>query len=210
MRLLTTAPGQVLALAFSPDADALAVAVEHQGVYLWNLAAAGKPVVLDTAAYRTRTRTLLFAPDGRSVGWLAWNRWKVYDRDAREAVEKPLDPRGQLLDLVHTPDGSRVVSKQHSLSEPALVGWAVGANGWVQDWSVSTWDLSVRDRGLAVDPAGRRVAVVCQPTRQSPRSARWWEEHPVRVDLRSAVSGVVQATSPYPYQHVDALVFAPD
>src|SRR5262249_6673199 len=113
-------------------------------------------------------------------------------------------------DLVHTPDGSRVVSKQHSLSEPALVGWAVGANGWVQDWSVSTWDLSVRDRGLAVDPAGRRVAVVCQPTRQSPRSARWWEEHPVRVDLRSAVSGVVQATSPYPYQHVDALVFAPD
>src|SRR5690349_1383606 len=105
MRVLTTAEGEVRALAFSPDGHALAAAVEHRGVFLWNLQSTGTPVRLDDRA-EDRVGDLHFTPDGRSVGWLAGNRWKVYDRDTRTASRPRLAPGANLCGLVPYPDGS--------------------------------------------------------------------------------------------------------
>src|SRR5437868_1587560 len=96
MRLLNAAIGDVFALAFSPDSDALAATVEHQGVFLWNLGANGVPVRLD-GDDKLRYWTLSFAPDGRTLAWVGGNTWNVYDRDERDVARKTLDERGSLL-----------------------------------------------------------------------------------------------------------------
>src|SRR5207237_1143006 len=78
---------QVIGLAFSPAADAVAAAVEGGGVYLWNLAAGGTaPIEMDSSA-SDKAKNLYFAPDGRSVTWLGTNGLRTYDRDARSIVE---------------------------------------------------------------------------------------------------------------------------
>jgi WD40 repeat protein len=202
MRLLKTAIGDIFALAFSPDGQALAAAVEDQGIFLWNLGSAGVPVRLDTDA-RKGTRVLVFfTPESRFVGWVVADGLKLYDRHTRRVAAKPLDTHGLLLRLVRTPDGSRIVS-EHNFPQRTLIGWTAGPDGWEQDWSLSTRELAVR--ALAVDPAGERVAVLCQ----SAAGDRWWTR-PVQVDLRSAVSGVVTATGSYPYDKKAHLVYAPD
>lgn len=202
MRLLMAANGEVFALAFSPDGDALAAAVDLQGTYLWNLHSAGVPVRLDPEIDE-RAATLFFAPDGRSVWWASPYGLKYYDRDDRETAEKPLGTHGLLLRFVRTPDGTRMVS-EHNFPQHTLIGWSDGPLGWEQDWSLSTRELAVR--ALALDPTGARVAVLCQ---SAGKAERWWTE-PVRVDLRSSVSGVVQASGPYPYDKAQQLIMSPD
>jgi WD40 repeat protein len=203
MRLLNSADGDILSLAFSPDGDALAAAVEFQGVYLWNLHSNGIHVRLDTAV-TDRARTLFFSSDGRAVWWATKDGLKRYDRDDRETAEKPLSSQGMMLRFVRTPDGGRMVS-EHNFPHRTLIGWSDGDAGWTEDWSVTTWDLSVR--ALAVDAAGERVAVVCQ---SAAVAGKWWEQHPTRIELRSAVSSVVQNHGPCKYHSIDELLFSPD
>ncbi|MBY0515091.1 MAG: WD40 repeat domain-containing protein [Gemmataceae bacterium] len=203
MRLLNSAFGDVLSLAFSPGGDALAAAVEDQGVFLWNLHANGNSVRLDTGV-TDRARTLFFSDDGRAVWWGTKEGLKRYDRDDREAAEKPLAAHGMLLRFARTPDGARMAS-EHNFPHRTLTGWSDGAAGWEQDWSVTTHDVSVR--ALAIDPAGARVGMVCQ---SAGKAGKWWEEHPTRVELRSAVSGVVQGHGPCPHHEVAELAFSPD
>jgi WD40 repeat protein len=201
MRLLNAAIGDVLSLAFSPDSDALAATVKHQGVFLWNLGSNGVPVHLDHDD-KLRDATLSFAPDGRSLAWAGGNTWNIYDRDERDVARKTLH-HGLLNAVFRTPDGSRIVS-EHTFPADTLIGWSVNEDGWHQDWTVSRKGVSIHR--YAVDPTGRRIAVICLPTDQSsPLSTR--------IDLRSAVSGVVQNTGPCPYHQVEnreRLIFSPD
>ena len=195
MRLLNAAIGDVRSLAFSPDSDALAATVVKQGVFLWNLGSTGGPVHLDDDD-KLRHGTLSFAPDGRSLAWAGSNAWNIYDRDERDLARKSLDHRGLLIAVHRTPDGSRIVS-EHTFPSSTLTGWSVTDEGWNQDWTISTKDYFIRR--YAVDPCEQRVAVICQPNGSA-----------VRLELRSAVSGVIQNSGPCPYDEVEQLLFSPD
>jgi WD40 repeat protein len=200
MRMLTAAEGQVVGLGFSPAGDALAAVVERCGVYLWNLSAGSVvPVRVDDSP---RGRDVFFAPDGRSVSWLGHYGLRTYDRDARTTSETQFDTPGRLLAVSQTPDGGRLVS-QHNFPESALIGWRVAAGEWEQEWSISTKSLSVQSH--TVCPAGRRVALLARST----GGERWWLK-PIRLEVRSAVSGAVEATADYPYIYSVPLRFSPD
>lgn len=207
MRVLKTAIGEVLGLTFSPDGRALAAAVEKEGVFLWNLDSTGPPIKLDgTSTFRTsayRAKTLYFTPDSRSVGWLGWTGWKVYDRDTQRVTQLRLDAGGNLTWLALTPDGSRLVS-EYSFPDLSLVGWKSTDEGsWEQEWSISTVDMAVHS--TTVCPTGRRVAILTRsPVRKK------GQDYTFRLELRSAVSGAVEASAPYPYEEHYPLVFSPD
>ena len=202
MRVLLSANGEVLGLAFGPDGRSLAAAVKGQGVFLWDLLDPGFPLQLDTAA-SDRTRTVAFSPDGRSVEWLSGRGWRSFDRDARRTALRRLDARGEPFRLAPAADGSRVVTL-HTIPDPALIAWAPdGAGGWAREWEVSTAQLAV-DR-VTVDPSGRRLALLTRKT----NGPRWWEQ-PSRLELRSATSGAVEAVGTYPYSYSCPLAFSPD
>lgn len=203
MRVLRAGPGYVLGLTFSPDARALAAFVQGRGVFLWNLDAAGPPVCLDPRA-PDRAKDLYFTPDGRGVGWLDWDGWKVYDRDARRVTRHRLSDPGQIFRLIPGPGGDRVYT-QHSFPELAIVGWRAAGGGWERQWEVPTRHLAVER--LAVSPRGDRFAILNRST----ADPKWEDKRPV-LEYRSAVSGRVLETAPYPYTRTTPtpLVFSPD
>ncbi len=202
MRVLRAGAGEVLGLAFSPDARALAAAVNGRGVFLWNLDGSSPPVCLDPIA-SDRARDLYFTPDGRGVGWLDWVGWKVYDRDSRGVSLHRLSGDGQIDRLIPGPDGDRVYT-QHIFPELALVGWRSAGRSWERDWDVPTRQLTMER--LAVAPGGDKLAVLTRST----TDPQWKDRHPA-LELRSAVSGRVLATAPFPYKCVTGpLVIAPD
>lgn len=201
MRVLQAASGEVVALAFGPDGQSLAAAVEGQGVYLWDLAAPGRPVRLDRDASR-KTRAVFFSPDGRSVQWVASGGWLVYDRDAGKTASTWLPADGNLIALALGPDAQTAVT-QHTFPAPALIGWAHDGHGWDEAWAVSTDKLAADQ--LVADPAGRRLALLTRKT----NAPRWWDQ-PFRLELRSAVSGAVEAVGTYPYSYSCPLAFSPD
>ena len=201
MRVLQAANGEVVALAFGPDGRSLAAAVDGQGVFLWDLAHPGYPVRLDRAASRL-TRAVFFSPDGRAVHWVARGGWRVYDRDAGKPTLTRLPAARDPIALALAPDAQSVVT-QHTFPAPALTGWAHDGRGWDEAWSVSTDQLAAEQ--LVADGAGRRLALLTRKT----NGPRWWGQ-PFRLELRSAVSGAVEAVGTYPYSYSCPLAFAPD
>lgn len=202
MRVLQAASGEVVALAFGPDGRSLAAAVEGQGVFLWDLAHPGYPLRLDRAAGRL-TRAVYFSPDGRSAHWLGGGEWRVYDRDTGKTTLTRLPADGNPIALSLAPDARAAVTHQHTLRAPALIGWERDGGRWAEAWSVSTDRLAV-DR-ITADPTGRRLALMTRKT-DRPR----WSAQPFRLELRSAVSGAVEAVGTYPYSYSCPLAFAPD
>lgn len=195
------AKSRVLGLAFSPDARAVAVAVHGRGVFLWNLDTSGPPVCL-TASASDRAQDLYFTTDGRGVGWLDWDGWKVYDRDARRVTRHRLSSDGQIDRLIPGPGGDRVYT-QHIFPELVLVGWRANGSGWEREWEVPTRYLAVES--LTVAPGGDKLALLARPVTDS----KWGERNP-QLELRSAVSGRVLATAPFPYKCRGPLVVAPE
>jgi WD40 repeat protein len=203
MRVLKAEIGEVNGLAFSPDGRALAAAVD-QDVYLWNLESTGRPVRLDTTGSKV-IRALYFTPDSRAVGWLGGSGWKVYDRSRKRAAQLQLDAGGNLAWIAQTPDGSRVVS-EHTFPDPhpALSGWkSTDGGGWEQEWSVSMADVAFHY--TAVCPSGERIATLA---RGATKRIKW--ETPFRLELRSAISGRIEATRAFPHNYACRLVFSPD
>jgi WD40 repeat protein len=202
MRVLNAELGRVTGLAFSPDGRALAAAVEDQGVFLWNLENNDLPQQLDPST-RRKTQTLYFSPDSRAVGWAGSTGWKVFDRTRKRIAQLSLEAGGKLTWISQTPDGSRVVS-DHSFPESSLIAWkSVDGGGWEQEWSVSKADLGFHS--TTVCPTGRRVATLA---RSATGRVRW--ETPFRLQLRSGISGRVEASSAYSHNYPCALVFSPD
>lgn len=202
MRVLGSANGEVLGLAFGPDGRSLAAAVDGQGVFLWDLHADGRPLRLDRAAGR-QTRAVHFSPDGRAVHWLGGGDWLVYDRDAGKTASTWLPADGDPIALALAPDARVAVTHQRTFKAPALVGWERDGGRWAEAWSVSTDRLAV-DR-VTADPAGRRLALLTRKT----NGPRFWSQ-PFRLELRSAASGAVEAVGTYPYSYSCPLAFAPD
>jgi WD40 repeat protein len=194
------AKSRVLGLAFSPDGRAVAAAVHGRGVYLWNLDGGGPPVCLNPSA-SDRAQDLYFTPDGRGVGWLDWDGWKVYDRDARWVTRHRLSEPGQISRLIPGPAGDRVFT-QHIFPEFALVGWRASGGGWEREWEVPTRHLAVES--LTVSPSGDQLALLVR----SAADREWGDRHP-DLELRSAASGRVLAKAPYPYKIKGPLVVAP-
>lgn len=203
MRVLQAASGQVLGLAFGPDGQSLAAAVEGQGVFLWDLGHPGYPLRLDRDAGR-KTRAVYFSPDGRAVHWLGGGGWRVYDRDTGKTAPTRLPADGDPIALSFGPDARSAVT-QHTFPAPipALIGWEWDGGRWAEAWSVSTDKLAAEQ--LVGDPAGRRLALLTRKTNRP----RFWEQ-PFRLELRSAVSGAVEAVGEYPYSYSGPLAFAPD
>ena len=202
MRVLQTANGEVVALAFSAGGDALAAAVQYQGVFLWNLQADGQSVRLDQSVTQ-QTRALHFSPDGRSLAWLAAHSRKVYDRDQRRTAVTKLAAPGRLIGMTQTPDGGRMVT-QHIFHEPSLIGWSGWGVDWEQDWAIPTVTLSVHT--ATVCPTGTRLALLTRET----RPGRFWDSNPIQLELRSAVNGIVQAKTKYLPKYHGPLLFSPD
>ncbi|HVL14854.1 MAG TPA: WD40 repeat domain-containing protein [Gemmata sp.] len=201
MRVLKAAEGEVRDLAFSPDGLALAAVVRYHGVFLWNLTAPQPvPVRLDD---RDADRGgLVFAPDGRSVAWLASGTRRVYDRDTRETADQPFALTHLGSRLVQSADGKRVVS-QHALPDHCLIGWRAGDEEWERTWTVSTADLSVDRMALSAD--ARLFAMLTRPALGS----RWWE-YPLRLEVRDAATAAVRVTAEFPSLKPAQLLFSPD
>ena len=202
MRVLQTASGEVVALAFSASGDALAAVVQTEGVVLWNLQLGDHSITLD-ARISQQTRALHFSPDGRSLTWLAAHARKVYNRDQRRTAVTKLSAPGQLIGMTQTPDGGRLVT-QHSFPESSLIGWSGWGVDWEQDWSIRADKLSIHT--AAVCPTGTQLGLLTRET----LPGRFWDVNPIRLELRSAVNGLVRATTKYPPKYHGPLLFSPD
>jgi WD40 repeat protein len=202
MRVLKTATGEVRDVAFSPDCRAVAAAVERQGIFLWNLDSPTiVPVRLETEG-GYRDGGLNFSADGRQLAWLTPDGHRVYNRDTRTAAVTSY-PTFALHGMHHCADatGTRGVSN-HAFPDHCLIGWKRIDDEWVQQWKLSTRELSVLKPTLT--PTGDRFAVF---TRDAP-GGRWWEQ-PMRLEVRDAATAAPLTTGSYPYTYAAALRFHP-
>ncbi len=202
MRVLKAAEGEVLDLAFSPDGRAVAAAIKYQrAVFLWNLDSHSPyPVQLDAGG--EYPGEFIFSQDGRSLSWLVAGTRQVYDRDRRETTEEPFAVSRLAGELVHSANGSRVISR-HELPDHCLIGWRPAEGEWVRTWTVSTADLSVERMTLSSD--GRLFALLTR----SALGNRWWD-YPMRVEVRDAATAAVRVTAEYPSNYPARLLFSPD
>jgi WD40 repeat protein len=208
MRLLKAADGDVLDLAFSPDGSALAAAVAYQGVYLWNLGSAGKPVRLDDEPI-DRNPNLFFSPDGRVVNWLGKRDWKAYDRDSREVSVQQLDFPGYLVWLTPTPRG---VLARHHFPAIALIEWRSDPDdGWVRTWNTQFTALLTNTQGQALCPSGDRFAIVGRVD-EGRSGGPAWKPNPFHIKLHSVRTGASEGSGSFPLTGSDPLrlAFSPD
>ena len=88
MRVLKTALGKVLDVAFSPDSRAVAAIVEEENALLWNLDSPNiAPVRLEIGG-KYRAGGLNFSADGRQLSWQLFDGRRTYDRDTRDATSE--------------------------------------------------------------------------------------------------------------------------
>jgi WD40 repeat protein len=201
VRVLKADEGEVLDLAFSPDGQAVAAAVENQGLLLWNLESACPiPVRLETEGeYKGG---LGFSTDGRRLGWLEPTARRVYDRRIRETTSTPLGITRGTHGVVQNAEGNRLIS-QHGLPDYSLIGWRAGDEGWVRTWAVSTAELSVES--VTLSPDGRLFAMLTRPA----LGEKWWQGTR-RVEVRDAATAVLRGVGEYPYNYAEPLLFSPD
>jgi WD40 repeat protein len=202
MRLLKTAPGAVLDVAFSSDCRAIAAAVEGAGVFLWNLDSPTiAPVRLEVEG-DYRTGGLTFSADGRQLAWRTADGVRSYCRDGRSTSVEALAILERTTGWVLTTNGSLLIST-HGIPDHAMAGWQFKSGEWVRQWKLSTRELSVQMPTLA--PAGDRFAIFTRVT----GDGRWWEEQPMRLEVRDAATSAELAAGTYPYSYAGKLVFHP-
>jgi WD40 repeat protein len=201
MRVLKTGPGQVIDVAFSPDCRAVAAA-DGGTVYLWNLDSPNIAPVRLEAEGDYRDGGLCFSPNGRRLAWRTGDGVRTYCRDDRTTVVEPLAVLERATSWVRTLDGTRLVSN-HGIPDHSLAGWQWKEGEWVRQWQLSTRELSVQEPALA--PAGDQFAIFTRVT----EGARWWEEQPMRLEVRDAATGAERAAGTYPYSYAGRLCFHP-
>jgi WD40 repeat protein len=192
MRVLKTAPKEVLDVAFSPDCRAIAAAADGAGVFLWNLDSPNIAAVRLETEGGYRAGGLGFSADGRQLAWLTLDGRRSYDRDTRTAVTAAY-PMPAVHGMYHCSDatGKWGVSN-HSFPDHCLIGWTRVEGEWIRQWKLSTRELFVGTVTLA--PTGDRFAMF---TREGQR----WSEQPWRLEIRDAVTSVGQAVGSYPYSY---------
>lgn len=200
MRVLKTAPGEVLDVAFSPDCRAVAAGVKGKGIFLWNLDSPTISPVRYEAEGGYRAGGLGFSPDGRQLAWLTLDGRRTHDRDTRDATTTAYPVSNTKF---HCSDavGARAVSN-HSFPDHCLIGWKRGGGEWVRQWQLSTRDLFVGSLTLA--PVGARLAMFTRVT----QGGRWWEQ-PMRLEVRDATTAAELTVGTYPYSYTARLGFHP-
>ncbi|MBY0457328.1 MAG: WD40 repeat domain-containing protein [Gemmataceae bacterium] len=202
MRVLKTAPGKVLDVAFSPDSRAVAAAVEESGLFLWNLDSPTlAPVRLD-AGGEYRPGGLRFSADGRQLEWQLPHARCTYDRDDPGSTNEYPAFLLNALGWKRSADGDLIVST-HGLPEHLMAGWRLKDGDWVRQWQLSTQNLSVAAEVLS--PDGMLLALFTRVTDHG----RWWE-NPMRLEVRDAGTSEVRARGTYPYSYAARLAFAPN
>ncbi len=98
-------------------------------------------------------------------------------------------------------DRTRAISNAR-IPDYALTGWQWKEEEWVQQWRVSTRNLSAESVTLA--PAGDRFAMLTRAT----NGAQWWTQ-PMRLEVRDAATSAELATGTYPYSYAAKLHFHP-
>ncbi len=207
MRVLKTAPGEVLDLAFSPDSRAVA-AVELQSprreghdVFLWNLHSPNiAPVRLEIGG-RYRAGGLSFSADGGQLTWQLSDGQRTYDRDTREAASEYPALLATATAWKLGAGGTFLVSS-HGLPDHVLAGWRLKEEEWVRQWQISTRDLMVGS--VTVAPAGDRFAIFTRVT----EAGRWWDQ-PMRLEVRDACKSAVLALGTCAYSYAGKLAFHP-
>ncbi len=192
MRLLKTAPGEVLDVAFSPDCRAVAAVVEGAGIFLWNLDSPTiVPVRLDADRYWSGS--FAFSASGRQLAWLAAGGRRVYDRDTRTASNEGNVSPGFVL---VSGDGTRAI-RSAGLPEYALSGWHLKECEWVRQWQIPTRELFIGS--LTLCPSGNHFAMYTRPAQSVP-----WQ-----LEVRDAASSAVLSSGGYPYSYAGKLAFHP-
>ncbi len=201
MRVLKTALGEVLDVAFTPDSRAVAAVVEAKNVFLWNLDSPNiAPVRLELGG-KYRSGGLSFSADGRQLSWQLFDGRRTYDRDTRDATSEYPALLATATAWKLGAEGTHLVSV-HGLPDHVLAGWKHKDEEWVRQWQMSTRDLSVGSVTLA--PAGDRFAMFTRAT----EADRWWEqEH--RLEIRDAATSAAQSFGTYPYSYAGKLAFHP-
>lgn len=187
MRVLKTAPKEVLDVAFSPDCRAVAAAVKGAGVFLWNLDSPNIAPVRLAAEGGYRAGGLYFSADGRQIAWLTLDGRRAYDRGSRTATTAAY-PMPAAHGMYHCSDatGTRAVSDQ-GFPDRCLIGWKWVEEEWVRQWKVSTRELFVGTSALA--PTGDRFAVFTR------------EGWPWRLEIRDASTSAELSVGTYPYSY---------
>ncbi len=206
VRVLKAAEGVILDLAFSPDGNAIAAAVEFQGVFLWNLGShTPSPIRLanGTGSYQGG---LQFSRNGRTVCWVADGARREFDRDGKTTSERSFVVTRLTIGVTQSQDGNRVAS-QHGFPDFCLTGWRAGDNDsddeWIRTWNISTADVAVERPTFS--PDGRLFAMLA-------RSAVGdrWSSNPRRVEVRDGATSALLGTGDYPYSIDEPLQFSPD
>jgi WD40 repeat protein len=202
MRVLKTAPGEVIDVAFSPDCRAIAAAVERPhlaaNIFLWNLDSPTiSPVRLETNSYGRGG--LGFSASARQLGWFSDNgQCRIYDRDTRTETLTDF-PRWSAhgYDTSCDATGTLAVS-HHRFPQHSLRAWKLIENEWIRQWQVSTRDLYVGSLTLA--PTGDRFAMF---TGEGEESITW------RLEIRAVATAALLITGSYPYSYAGKLAFHP-
>lgn len=189
MRVLKTAPGEVLDVAFSPDCRAVAAAVDGAGIFLWNLDSPNiASVRLEAEA---RPSGLRFSPCGRKLSWQHAAGLRTYDRDERTATNETYPMLAASNALAHATDSTRAIT-QHGIPDYHLLGWQWKENEWVRQWKISTRTLFVASVTLA--PTGDRFAMfTCADI---PDAENRW-----RLEIRDTATSGELAVGSYPYSY---------
>ena len=202
MRVLRTAPREVLDVAFSPDCRAIAAAVDGAGTFLWNLDSPNIAPVRLEAEGGYRPGGLSFSTDGRQLAWLTLDGRRTFDRDTRTATAAAY-PVPAAHGMYHCSDAAgRQAVSNHSFPDHCLIGWKWVEEEWVRQWHISTRELSVESVTLA--HTGDRFAMFTRVT----VGGRWWEQ-PRRLEVRDAATSAELAVGTYPYSYAATLRFHP-
>lgn len=210
MRLLKTAQGEVIDVAFSPDCRAIAAAVGRPhlsaDIFLWNLDSPTISPVRLEADYYSRGG-LGFSADGRQLGWFSGNgQCRMYDRDAKSEAIADFPSWGAYgLDQSCDATGTRAISN-HRFPEHALRGWKLVDGEWIRQWQLSTRELLVWVPTVA--PDGDRFAMFTRRFIRDSGDEKWWTQ-PLRLEIRDPATGEELAAGSYPYSYTCMIRFHP-
>jgi WD40 repeat protein len=204
MQLLTAGTRPVLDVAFAPDGRALVAACGYDRPRLWELPAAGEPVILGTD--RHAAHSLTFSAGAAVVGWLDKYTNTRYEFDRRGGGTRKLHliPKGGLTEAQVTcgPDARLVIWTRQTPTPPCLRAFTRDAEGeWREAWNVGPDESLYSDSLAMAGSGGERFYTWETPS--------WNRPGPRRLVCYSSLTGEVVGDCS-PAESITRLAAAPD